>query len=320
MKLIIQIPCYNEAEQLRATLQALPRSLQGIDQLEVLIIDDGSRDETAAVAAAEGAHHVIRLRQNRGLANAFQTGLLAALERDADIIVNTDADNQYVAEDIAELVKPILAGKADMVIGERPIEEIAHFNWTKRKLQRLGSAVVRGVSGSDVRDAPSGFRAFSRSAAQKLNVLDPYTYTLETIIQARRKGIHIATVPIRVNPPTRPSRLIRSLPSYLRRSALTIFRIFVTYQPLRFFASVGGVLFLAGFLLGVRFLYYYLTGNGDGKIQSTILAALLMGSGLGVMLMALVADLIAVNRQLLERMQTQLSQLRDELRSRHDEP
>jgi glycosyltransferase involved in cell wall biosynthesis len=318
VKLIIQIPCYNEAEHLPEALAALPRAIDGIDELEILVIDDGSRDGTAEVARRHGAHHVLAFSQNRGLAAAFSAGLEHALRLGADIIVNTDADNQYCADDLPALLVPILEGKADMVIGERPISEIAHFSFIKRQLQRLGSAVVRIVSGTEVRDAPSGFRAFSREAALRLNVFDRYTYTLETIIQAGRKGIAIASVPVRVNGPTRPSRLVKSIGSYVKRSVLTMFRIFITYQPLRFFLSLGSLLFLAGFALGLRFLYFYLTGEGGGKIQSTILAALLMGSGLFLAVVALVTDLIAVNRMLLERLQWRLGKLEEALRKAED--
>lgn len=318
LKLIIQIPCFNEAEDLPAALAELPREIPGIDEVEVLVINDGSTDETAEVARRHGAHHVLSFTQNRGLASAFSAGLEYAVQQGADVIVNTDADNQYCAADIPKLVLPIVNREADMVIGERPITEIEHFGFIKKRLQLLGSSVVRWVSGTRVQDAPSGFRAFSREAALRLNVFDRYTYTLETIIQAGRKGIAIQSVPVRVNGPTRPSRLVKSIGSYVKRSILTMFRIFITYQPLRFFMSIGLVLFLAGFALGLRFLYYYFTGEGEGKVQSTILAALLLGSGLFVGLIALLADLIAVNRMLLERLQWRLGKIEESVRRTED--
>ncbi|MEZ4387391.1 MAG: glycosyltransferase family 2 protein [Candidatus Krumholzibacteriia bacterium] len=309
MKLIIQIPCFNEEAALPATLAALPRAVAGCDQVEWLVIDDGSTDGTAAVARANGVDHVVVLPRNRGLAHAFTTGLEACLARGADVIVNTDADNQYCADDIPLLVGPILRGEADLVVGERPISDIAHFSPIKKLLQRLGSAVVRVLSRTDVRDAPSGFRALSREAAFKLNVFSEYTYTLETLIQAGQKSMAVVSVPIRVNGETRPSRLVAGLGSYVQRSVVTMVRIFITYRPLRFFMTTGLAVFLAGFALGLRFLYYYATGAGEGKIQSTILAALLMGTGAFLCVMGLVVDLIAVNRQLLEKLQWRLARL-----------
>ena len=309
MKLIIQIPCYNEEEDLPMALAELPREVPGFDAVEWLVIDDGSRDGTVAVARAHGVDHVISLPRNRGLASAFTAGLEAGLALGADVIVNTDADNQYCADDIPALVGPIVRGEAELVIGERPITDIAHFSPLKKALQKLGSAVVRWLSRTDVRDAPSGFRAMSRGAAMRLNVFSEYTYTLETIIQAGQKGMAVTSVPVRVNGATRPSRLVSGLGSYVQRSVATMLRIFVTYRPLRVFATVGGVVFAAGFLLGLRFLWYYLQGEGDGMIQSTILAALLMGTGAFLGVMGLVVDLIAVNRMLLEKLQWKLALL-----------
>ncbi len=309
MKLIIQIPCFDEEAALPATLADLPRAVPGFDVVEWLVIDDGSTDRTAAVARELGVDHVVSLPRNRGLANAFTTGLEACLARGADVIVNTDADNQYCADDIPLLVAPILRGEADLVIGERPIADIAHFSPIKKLLQRLGSSVVRVLSRTDVRDAPSGFRAVSREAALKLNVFSEYTYTLETIIQAGQKSMAVAGVPIRVNGETRPSRLVEGLGSYVKRSVVTMVRIFITYRPLRFFMTAGLIVFTAGFALGLRFLYYYATGTGEGKIQSTILAALLMGTGAFLGVMGLVVDLIAVNRKLLEKLQWRLARL-----------
>ena len=309
LKLVIQIPCYNEASTLGITLRELPRSIPGVDRVEWLVIDDGSTDATSAVARAHGVDHLVRIPSNRGLARAFTAGLEAALRAGADIIVNTDADNQYQAADIPVLIAPILAGRADMVIGERPIEQIAHFSGTKKLLQRLGSRVVQLASNTRVPDAPSGFRAFSRQAALQINVFDNYTYTLETIIQAGQKGMTVVSVPVRVNPDLRPSRLVRSIPQYLHRSALTIGRIFVTYRPLRFFWAVSGLLCVPACLIGVRFLLEYERGHGQGHVQSLILAAILMIGSMLFFMLGLLADLISVNRRLLEDLRTRLAAL-----------
>jgi glycosyltransferase involved in cell wall biosynthesis len=302
MKLIIQIPCFNEAETLAIALAELPRQVPGFDRVEWLIIDDGSRDGTADVARAHGVDHVVRHRSNRGLARAFMTGLDACLRQGADVIVNTDADNQYNAADIPALVAPIPEGEADIVIGARPIGAIEHFSPAKKLLQKLGSWVVRVASKTDVPDAPSGFRALTRAAAQQLVVFNDYTYTLETIIQAGQKNMAVASVPIRVNGDLRPSRLVKSIPSYIRRSIATIIRIFVIYRPFRFFGAIGIVLFAAGFLIGLRFLYFYLLGAGQGHVQSLILASVLLGMGFQTILIAFVADLLAANRKLLEEL------------------
>ena len=301
-KLIIQIPCYNEAETLGVALDALPREVAGFDLVEWLIIDDGSSDHTVEVARAHGVDHVVRHTRNQGLARGFMTGLEACLQRGADVIVNTDADNQYNADDIPALVAPILAGEAEIVVGARPIETIEHFSPVKKLLQKLGSWVVRMASGTDIPDAPSGFRAISRSAAQRLMVFNDYTYTLETIIQAGQKNIAIASVPVRVNGDLRPSRLVKSIPSYIQRSIVTIVRIFVVYRPFRFFATIGAVLFGAGVLIGLRFVWKWLGGEGEGHIQSLILAGALLVMGFQTILIAFVADLIAANRKLLEEL------------------
>lgn len=300
MKLIIQIPCFNEAQTLPVTLSALPRSVSGFDSVEWLVIDDGSQDNTREVAAMHGADHVVKHTGNKGLARAFMTGLDTALRLGADVIVNTDADNQYNADDIPALVKPILQNRAEMVIGERPIATIDHFSYIKKLLQKMGSWVVRFVSKTDVFDAPSGFRAISRTAAQKLIIFNDYTYTLETIIQAGQKNISIMSVPIRVNEDLRPSRLVKSIPSYIKRSIITIVRIFIIYRPFRFFGSIAAVLLVAGFLVGLRFIWYYIAGDGDGHIQSLILASILLGMGFQTLLVAFVSDLLAANRKLLE--------------------
>jgi glycosyltransferase involved in cell wall biosynthesis len=300
MKLIIQIPCFNEAETLSVALSALPRTVPGFDSVEWLIIDDGSQDDTINVAKAQGVDHVVRHLGNKGLARAFMTGLEASLRLGADVVVNTDADNQYNANDIPALVQPILEHRAEIVVGARPIETIEHFSPIKKLLQKLGSWVVRVASKTDIPDAPSGFRAMSRAAAQKLMVFNDYTYTLETIIQAGQKNMAIVSVPIRVNGDLRPSKLVKSIPSYIKRSIVTIIRIFVVYRPFRFFGSIGAVLFLAGFLIGLRFVFNYFQGNGEGHIQSLILASVLLGMGFQTFLVAFVTDLLAANRKLLE--------------------
>ncbi len=300
MKLIIQIPCYNEAGTLGIALAALPREVAGFDTVEWLIIDDGSEDETSSIAKKCGVDHVIRHTGNQGLARGFMTGLDACLRLGADVIVNTDADNQYNADDIPKLTAPILAGTAEIVVGARPIETIEHFSPVKKLLQKLGSWVVRVASRTDIPDAPSGFRAMSRTAAQRLVVFNDYTYTLETIIQAGQKNIAITSVPIRVNEDLRPSRLVKSIPSYIRRSVVTIVRIFVVYRPFRFFGSIALVLLGVGFLIGLRFLWKYFGGAGDGHIQSLILAGVLLGMGFQALLIAFVADLLAANRKLME--------------------
>jgi glycosyltransferase involved in cell wall biosynthesis len=313
MKLIIQIPCFNEESTLRITLKDLPTAVPGIDQVETLVIDDGSTDNTIAVAREFGVNHIVVLPRHQGLAKAFMTGLESSLKAGADIIVNTDADNQYCADDIPKLVAPILKGSAEIVVGARPIGETEHFSPTKRSLQKLGSWVVRLASRTDIPDAPSGFRAISRKAAMQLHVFNEYTYTLETIIQAGQKSMAITSVPVRTNPYSRPSRLFKNIPTYLHRQVSTIARIFMTYRPFRFFAVPGTLLFIAGFAVGVRFLYFYLTVGGEGKIQSLILAALLMGSGFFLVVVGLVADLIAVNRNLLERLDWKVQQIEEKL-------
>jgi glycosyltransferase involved in cell wall biosynthesis len=306
MKLIIQIPCFNEEKTLSIALQDLPRQIPGIDTVEVLVIDDGSTDATVQVARQCGVEHVVGFSANQGLANAFMLGIRSCLERGADIIVNTDADNQYCAADIPSLILPILERRADLVIGARPIAEIAHFSLIKKLLQRFGSWVVRRVSQTDVADAPSGFRAISREAALSLNVFNGYTYTLETIIQAGQHGMSVVSVPIRVNGELRPSRLVRSIPNYVKRSILTMFRIFVVYQPLKFFLTVGLIPFSIGLALGIRFVVYFLMGDGSGHVQSLILAAVLLLIGVQTFLLAILADLVGVNRRLLEEVQRTL--------------
>ena len=306
MKLIIQIPCLNEAETLPIALAALPREVPGFDTVEWLIIDDGSTDDTAKVALENGVDHVVRHPQNRGLARGFMTGIDACLARGADVIVNTDADNQYNADDIPLLTQPVVDGTADIVIGARPIEGIQHFSPIKKFLQKLGSRVVRMASKTQVPDAPSGFRSFSRAAAQEMIVFNDYTYTLETIIQAGQKNMAITSVPIRVNEDLRPSRLVKSISSYVQRSIGTIVRIFVVYRPFRFFGWIGTVLFAIGFLIGLRFLWLWVQGQGSGNIQSLILASSLLVMGFQTFLVAFLADLLAANRKLSEDIRSTL--------------
>jgi len=308
-KLIIQIPCYNEEKTLPVALKALPRTIDSVDKVEWLIIDDGSTDKTIDAAKANGVDHIVRFSKNRGLAKGFMAGLNACIELGADIIVNTDADNQYNADDIPALIKPILEGKADIVIGTRAFDDIVHFSSLKKMLQRLGSRVVRMMSNTRIEDATSGFRAISREAAMRLNVFNEYTYTLETIIQAGQKNMAITSVPIRTNEYLRPSRLIKSIPSYIRKSIVTIIRIFVVYKPFRFFMWCGLFLFLSGFCIALRFIYFYLTESGSGHIQSLILASILLGIGFQTILVAFLADLQAVNRRLMENIQYRLKKI-----------
>ena len=303
MKLIIQIPCYNEAETLTIALNDLPRHIDGIDEIEYLIINDGSQDETVNVARAWGVNHIVNFKQNKGLARGFMAGLDASLRNGADIIVNTDADNQYCGQDIVKLVEPILRGEADLVIGERPIDDIAHFSPLKKQLQHFGSYIVRKASRTDVADAPSGFRAYSREAAMSVNVINSYTYTLETIVQAGNSRTAIRSVPIRTNPELRKSRLFNSMLGYVRRSMVTILRSFMMYNPLKFFGVVGSVLFGAGFILGIRFLVAYLQGSGAGHVQSLILTSILLLMGVLVWVVGLLADITAANRKILEDIQ-----------------
>jgi glycosyltransferase involved in cell wall biosynthesis len=309
VKLIIQIPCYNEAGTLGVALAALPREVPGFDVVEWLIIDDGSQDDTVQVASQCGVDHVVRFTRNQGLAAAFLAGLDACLAAGADVIVNTDADNQYDASHIPALTAPILSGKADMVIGARPIQSIEHFSGLKKRLQNLGSWVVRAASNTRVPDAPSGFRAMSRKAAMELNVFNEYTYTLETIIQAGQKRFAIESVPVAVNGDLRPSRLVRSIPSYVWRSLIVICRIFVTYKPFVVFTVAGTAVAAVGFALGLRFLYFYVSGQGGGHVQSVILSALLLGVGFFLVIAGVIADLISVNRKLLERIDYRLRRI-----------
>jgi glycosyltransferase involved in cell wall biosynthesis len=308
-KLIIQIPCYNEEGTLAVTLSALPRQIPGVDIVEWLIINDGSTDRTVEVARACGVDRIVNFEHNQGLAKAFLAGLEACLKAEADIIVNTDADNQYCADDIPKLIEPILLGKAEIVVGARPIGQIKHFSPTKKFLQKLGSLVVRMASNTKILDAPSGFRAISRKAALQMNVFSEYTYTLETIIQAGQKGLVVTSVPIRTNGFLRPSRLVKSIPSYVKRSLLTIFRIFMTYKPLRFFVILGSIPFTLGGLMAIRWLMLFAMGTLKTHVPSLILMAILILIGVQVWIFGLVADLMSVNRKLLEDVQLRLRKL-----------
>ncbi len=306
MKCIIQIPCYNEAQTLPQTVADLPTALPGVDVVEYLVIDDGSSDGTAEVAKRLGVHHVVRHMRNLGLARAFRTGLDACLQLGADIIVNTDADNQYVGADIALLVAPIVAGEAELVVGDRGVAQVAHFSPLKRFLQRFGSWVISQAAGVPVPDATSGFRAMTREIALHTLVLSPYSYTLETLIQAGAQRRAIRFVPIRTNPPTRPSRLMNNLPHYLANSTATIVRAYAFYRPLRVFTTIGLIALLAGTLIGVRFLIAYFSQGGAGHIQSLILAAVLLIAGFQTLLIGLVADLIGANRKIMEEVLVRL--------------
>ena len=299
-KLIIQIPCLNEAEMLPATLQDLPKQIPGIGTIEILVIDDGSTDGTAEVARVAGVDHIISLRNRRGLAAAFTTGIDASLKLGADFIVNTDADNQYSGEDVSALVAPLVSGEADMVIGDRNLASLHHLSWTRKRLQSVGSWVVRQVSNTRVPDTTSGFRAYTREAALRMNIVSDFTYTLESIIQAGKKRMRIANVPVRSNARTRPSRLFDSVWVYIKRSASTIVRIYTMYEPFKVFTTIGLLTFIPGLAISFRFLYFYFNNSGAGHVQSLLLAAVLMIVGFQILLIGLVADVISANRKLLE--------------------
>lgn len=309
MKLIIQIPCYNEAETLEVALNDLPKHIDGIDVIEYLIINDGSKDNTVEVAKKWGVNYVVNFRNNKGLARGFMAGLDACLRNGADIIVNTDADNQYCGADIEKLVQPILRGEAGMVVGERPIDETEHFSPLKKKLQHFGSWVVRKASKTDIPDAPSGFRAYSRHTAMRMNVINEYTYTLETIVQAGRQKMAVTSVPIRTNGELRPSRLFSSMFGYVKKSMLTIIRAFMMYKPLAFFTGIATVFSLAGVALGVRYLVYMAMGEGGGHVPSLILASMLIIIGVLAGVIACLGDVIAANRKLLQEIQYDLRKI-----------
>jgi glycosyltransferase involved in cell wall biosynthesis len=309
MKLIVQIPAFNEEATIAQTLRDIPKKIDGITAIETVVIDDGSSDNTADAARKAGATHVVQLKTHRGLASAFLAGINAALRLGADIIVNTDADNQYAGADIPKLIAPIVRGSADVVIGDREVSKSPHMSGFKRLLQRLGSRTVGLASGIRVGDVTSGFRAFSRDAAMQINVFNPFTYTLETIIQAGNRNLGVQSVPVRTNAPTRPSRLYRGLGTYLRKSIATIFRIYTIYKPLKTFFAIGALLMLAGSALGIRFLWDFAHGDRGGHIQSLILAAVFLIIGFQTLLIALVADLISVNRRLSEEVLVRMKRM-----------
>ena len=307
-KLIIQIPCFNEENTLLTTLNALPKQVFGIDEIEVLVINDGSKDKSAEIAGNWGAK-VLDIKTNRGLANAFRCGIAEALRLGADIIVNTDADNQYCADDIEKLVMPIVEGRADIVVGARDIFSIKEFSPMKKLFQKIGSAVLRLLSSTAVDDAPSGFRAFSKQAAIRINVFDNYTYTMETLLQANAKGLKVISVPVRVNPMLRKSKLVKNIFDYIFKSMKTTIRMFIVYRPFRFFITIASMLGFAGIALVIRFLYFYLQGNGNGHIQSLIFAAVFLISAVQIGIIAILGDLLSINRKLIEDVQTRLKKL-----------
>jgi glycosyltransferase involved in cell wall biosynthesis len=306
MKLIIQIPCLNEEQTLPETLKDLPKSLNGIDNIEILIIDDGSTDRTAELAKEHGAHHVLKLTNNKGLAKAFIFGISHSLKLGADIIVNTDADNQYFGGDIEKLIQPILDKRADIVIGNRQVETIRHFSPIKILLQKLGSWTVQQLSGTAIPDATSGFRAYSKDAALQMNVFSNFTYTVETIISAGNKNLAIEYTPVRTNKKTRESRLFPSIQVYIRRTLVTMLKVYSMYRPLKVFTISGGIIFLVGFIIGCRYLFFFFQGQTEGHIQSLILSAITLIVGFQIIMMGIAADLIAVNRQLLEDIQLRI--------------
>ncbi|MCR5734295.1 MAG: glycosyltransferase family 2 protein [Lachnospiraceae bacterium] len=321
MKLIIQIPCLNEAETLEIALNELPKHIDGIDCIEYLIINDGSVDNTVEVARNWGVDYIVSFKRNKGLAKGFMAGIDACLRNGADIIVNTDADNQYCGKDIEKLIKPILDGKAEIVIGERPIDNTEHFSPLKKKLQHFGSYVVRVASNTDIPDAPSGFRAFSRDAAIHLNVMNNYTYTLETIVQAGRNNMAITSVPVRTNGELRKSRLFSSMGAYIKRSMITIIRAFMMYRPLTFFSILGLIPFTIGVVIMIRFLAYFFQGYGNGHVQSLIFASTLIMLGFMTFIVGLQADVIANNRKLLEDIQYRVRRMdyKEDLREKEAE-
>ncbi len=312
-KLIIQIPCLNEAEVLPETLAKLPRSIPGIDTIEYLIIDDGSSDDTSGVASRWGVHHIVRHRRNRGLAEAFRSGIDKCLSEGADIIVNTDADGQYEGADIAKIVAPVAAGEADICIGDRSVSNNAHFGAGKRLLQRFGSYVVRTLSATDITDAVSGFRAISRDAAQRINITTDFSYTTDMLIQAGRKRLAITSVPIRTHAATRPSRLFKSIPRFIQQTGVTILRAYTTFNSLRVFVGLGALATLLGLFPIGRFLWFFATGNGDGHIQSLVMGGALLTVGVLVATLGILADLIATNRKLLEASMLKLRRIEDRL-------
>ena len=312
-KLIIQIPCLNEAETLPATLAKLPRQIDGVDTIEYLIIDDGSADDTSGVARRWGVHHIVRHRRNRGLAEAFRSGIDRCLAEGADIIVNTDADGQYEGADIAKIVAPVVAGEADICIGDRSVARNEHFGLGKRMLQRLGSYVVRTLSATDITDAVSGFRAISRDAAQRINITTDFSYTTDMLIQAGRKRLAITSVPVRTHAATRPSRLFKSIPRFIQQTGVTILRAYTTFNSLRVFVGLGVLATLIGLIPIGRFLWFYFSGDGDGHVQSLVIGGALLTVGVLVATLGILADLIATNRKLLEANMLKLRRIEEKL-------
>lgn len=300
MKLIVQIPCYNEEHTLPQTVADIPRKIEGVDLVEILIIDDGSTDNTVEVAQKIGVDHIVKNSKNRGLARSFQAGIDACLRLGADIIVNTDGDNQYKGEDIPKLIEPIMKGNADIVIGDRQTDKIPHFSPSKKQMQKIGSFIVRILSETTVPDAVSGFRGFNRDAAMQMNIVSPFSYTIETVIQAGKKQLAVESVPIGTNPKTRDSRLFKSIPQFVKNQLATIIRMYTMFQPMRVFFYIGGLLIALGFIPSMRFIYYFMTGSGSGHIQSLIFAAIMFIVGFQVLMIGLVADVIGFNRKLIE--------------------
>jgi glycosyltransferase involved in cell wall biosynthesis len=313
--LIVQIPCHNEEAGVGAVIRSVPRVIAGVDRVEVLVIDDGSSDRTADEARAAGADHLLRLRGHRGLARAFEAGIDAALRLGADLVVNIDGDGQYAGEEIPLLLAPILEGRADAVIGDRGIRDSRDYPALKKGLQAAGTWTVRALSGTQVKDAASGFRAWTREAAQRLHLVSDFTYTLESLIQAGKDRLRVESVPVSARPVARPSRLFDSIPQYLRRSAATLIRIYALYEPLRVFAALGGVIFSAGFFIGLWFIYYFVAQGGKGHVQLLILSAVLLIIGFQILVMALLADLIGANRKLLGDLLFRIKRLETERRN-----